>query len=139
MKFLMAFILVMVATMAAFAQAVLPVPTPTPATLSDALIGVLGLVKSWGTVGMYAGIATALKLLVDIVKATGLFDKIPAKWQALSVLLVGTLTVGLTTLAAGGTVPQAVSASFGSSAGAILIHEIWADLFPKKDVVENKA
>lgn len=131
--FLIAFITTLLALAAsAFAQVpVAPTVThlttmPNP-TVGDVLVGIFSLVKSWGSLGLYAGIATALKLIVDGTKALGIFDKIPAQLQALFVMLIGFVTVGLTTLASGGSFLAALSAALGSSAGAMLLHEVWQD------------
>ncbi len=122
---------------AAFAQlAGSPIPSATPMpvvippapTTGSVFIAAIEIIKSWGTLGVFAGIAAALKLLVDATKAIGLFDKIPQAYQSLFVLGVGTLTVGLTALAAGATLPMAIGASISSSAAAMLFHELCDDL-----------
>lgn len=121
--FLILLNIMLLLSLSAFAQVANTPPNPTA---SDVLLGLLGLVKSWGTLGIYAGIAAALKLLVDATKAFGIFDKIPAAFQSSFVILIGVLTVGLTTLAAGGTVSMALAAALGSSGAAMLLHE-WLD------------
>lgn len=111
--------------------AISPTPIPTP-SLGAVLLGIFDLVKSWKDLGMYAGISAALKLLIDGIKAAGIWDKIPSKLQGLAVLLVSTLTVGLAVMASGGTLLSALSSSLGSGAGSMLLFEIWKDLFPPK-------
>lgn len=113
-------------SLSAFAQAV------AAPSLADVILQLLSLAQGWKSVGVYAGIAAALKLLIDGSKALGLFDKIPAMWQALSVVLVGFLTVGLGAMAAGSDSGHALVAALGSSAGAMLLHEVAQDLFPPK-------
>lgn len=112
-----------------------PPVVPSPG-VGDVLLSFLGIIKSWGSLGIYGGIAAILKLLIDGLKALGIFDKIPQALQGLFVMLVGVLTVGLATLAAGGTVAQALSAALASSAGSMFLHEILQDvlgwLFPPK-------
>lgn len=125
MKYFLFFWLFLVVGFSALAQ--VPTPTPSPAPSSgEVILGFLALVKSWGSMGIYAGIAAALKLLIDGIKAFGLWDKIPAQWQSSVVIGIGILTVGLTTLAAGGSVQMALAAALGSSGAAMLLHE-WLD------------
>lgn len=115
-------------SLSAFAQAV------AAPSMSDVILQLLSLAQGWKSVGVYAGIAAALKLLIDGSKALGLFDKIPAMWQALAVVIVGFATVGLTAMASGADAGHALVAALGSSAGAMLLHEIAQDLFPPKKV-----
>ncbi len=127
MKKYLFFWIFLVVGLSALAQVPTPTPSPSPApSTGEVILGLLALVKSWGSMGIYAGIAAALKLLIDAVKAFGFWDKIPAAWQSSAVILAGILTVGLTTLAAGGTVQMALAASIGSSGVAMLLHE-WLD------------
>lgn len=121
------FLFLSVIGLSALAQVPAPTPAPTP---SGVILDLLGLVKSWGSMGIYAAIAAALKLLVDSLKAFGLWEKIPAVLQSTVVVLFGLLTVGLTTLAAGGTAQMALAAAVGSSGVAMLFHEWLDDILP---------
>lgn len=100
-----------------------------PAPTAGSVIGdFFGLVKSWKDMSIYAAIALLIKLIVDGIKVFNLWDKIPAKLQSYVVVAVGAVTVGLTTLATGGTFLQALSATLGSSGVAMLMHEMLDDL-----------
>lgn len=132
-EFIFCALVVMTISYAAIAQ--VPAPSPAAPSVAETLLSVLALIKSWNALGIYAGIAAALKLLIDAVKSFGFFDKIPAVLQGLFVVLVGAITVGLTAAAAGATLPQAIGAVVGSSAGAMLFNEIGKDIM---DFIKSK-
>lgn len=88
----------------------------------------LEIVKNWKTLGIFGGIAAALKLLIDAFKAFKIFDKIPAAFQSPFVLLVSVVTVGLGSAAGGASGPEAVGAAVASAGMAMLLHELTDDL-----------
>lgn len=120
--FAIAFLAVGLFSIAAFAQA-------ASQSWSDIIAQLLSLVQSWKQVGIYAGIAALLKLVIDGLKVGGVWAKVSEKWQALAVAGVAALSVGLGSMAMGASVAQAVGAIFASAAGAMFVHELLKDLF----------
>lgn len=123
----------------AMAQAVIaasPAPSPVPIpTQMDVITQALELFKNWASLGIWAGMAAALTLLINALKAFGLFSKlIPEKLQAVVVALIGVLTVGLGSFAVSKSIPMALGAAFSSAGFAVLIHEIYQDFIQKAPV-----
>lgn len=102
-------------------------PVVADPTVTDVLLKAFDLVHSWNVVGVWTGVIALLKLLIDGLKATGVWNKIPAALQSYTVLFVSFVTVGLTVLAEKGTIQMALVAAFTSSACAMMFHELLDD------------
>ena len=106
---------------------VVPVPQPVEGSFTDWLQHAITLFKDWKTLGIWAGIAAVVKLVVDATNTQflgGLFDKLGPAGKALLIAVAGCLVAGTTVLASGGSVVEAVGAALASSGGAVALNEL---------------
>jgi hypothetical protein len=89
------------------------------------------LVKDWKTLGIFAGLAAGVKLLVDGTKVLGLFHKLSDIGQMLVIGAVATLSVGLMAKAQGASWIAAGVAAFQSASGAMLLNELVSAIWKK--------
>lgn len=107
-------------------------PKPDP-SLIPTMLSLMSLAKGWQSMGLYAALAAALKIMAELAKLSFLgnpWAKIPDKYKLLVSSFIGAALVLLGFVAAGAPILAALPAALGSAAGAGFLHEVVQDFFP---------
>lgn len=86
----------------------------------------------WGSVGIFAAVALGLKLLVDLLNVSFIYQwygKLSPKIQLIIVHVLAALTAGIGIKASGGSWLAAAGATIVASGGAVYLDQLLSNLF----------